>query len=49
MSNNTFIKEIDNMIQKHKQILQEMLSSMDYSIDIAEIMEKQKEKQKVLY
>lgn len=40
-------REIDTMIQKHRQILQEILTSMGYAIDAGETMEKAKNTEKL--
>jgi len=41
------VKEIDSMIEKHKQLLQEIVVSMGISTDVAVAVEEQKDAQKV--
>lgn len=40
-------KEIDDAIIKHRQLLQELLSTMSYCTESAEVLEEQKDQAKV--
>lgn len=42
-------KELDNMVEKYRGIIQEIYNGMGFSIDIAQAIEEQGDEKKVLF